>query len=83
MLYLPETLTYAVFVYFYLCICICVFASQTTGNIVFEVLVSLPFRKYMVCMVQNLAQLRKVEMSRTDGHVKLVQYTAEAETGIP
>ena len=49
MLYLSETLTYAVFVYFYLCIC--VFASQTTGNIVFEVLVSLPFRKYMVCMV--------------------------------
>ena len=56
-------------VFVYLCICICVFASQTPGNIVFEVLVSLPFRKYMVCMVQNLAQLRKVYiyiMSVTD-----------------
>ena len=38
-------------VFVYLCICICVFASQTPGNIVFEVLVSSPFRKYMVCMV--------------------------------
>ena len=38
-------------VFVYLCICICVFASQTPGNIVFEVLVSSPFRKYKVCMV--------------------------------
>ena len=45
-------------------LCICVFASRTPGNIVFEVPVSLPFRKYMVFMVQNLAQLRKFEMSR-------------------
>ena len=51
-------------VFVYLWICICVFASQTPGSIVFEVLVSLPFRKYMVFMVQNLAQLRKFEMSR-------------------
>jgi hypothetical protein len=29
----------------YLCICICVFARQTPGNIVFEVLASLPFGK--------------------------------------
>ena len=48
------TLIEAVFVY----LCICVFAHQTPGNIVFEVLVSLPFRKYMVCMVQNLIQWR-------------------------
>ena len=62
MLGLSATFTEAVFVY--LCICICVFARQTPGNIVFEVLISLPFRKYMVCMVQNLAQWRKAEMSR-------------------
>ena len=35
----------------YLCICICVFASQTTGNIVFEVLLPLPFQKYSTCDV--------------------------------
>ena len=38
-------------VFVYLCIYICVFSSQTPRNIVFEVLVSSPFRKYMVCMV--------------------------------
>ena len=80
-------------VFVYLCICICVFARQTPGNIVFEVLVSLPFRKYMVCMVQNLAQWRKDEMSRlwhtdwltdwhTDRHRKVEQYSAEAESAI-
>merc|ERR1711944_170016 len=40
-------------VFVYLCSCICVFASQTPRNIVFEVLVSSPFRKYMVCMVKH------------------------------
>ena len=49
MLHLSATLTNAVFVY--LCICICIFASQTPGNIVFEVLVSLPFQKYSTCHV--------------------------------
>ena len=38
-----------VFVYF--CICICVFASQTPRNIVFEVLLPLPFQKYSTCYV--------------------------------
>ena len=33
------------------CICVFVFASQTPGNIIFEVLVSSPLRKYMVYMV--------------------------------
>ena len=77
----------------YLFICIFVFACQTPGNIVFEVLVSLPFRKYMVCMVQNLAQWRNDEMSRlwlthwhtdwlTDRHRKVEQYSAEAESAI-
>ena len=31
----------------YLCICISVFACHTPGNIVFEVLVPLPFQKYI------------------------------------
>ena len=31
--------------------CICVFASQTPGNIVFDVLVSLPFQKHSTCHV--------------------------------
>ena len=38
-------------VFVYLCICICVFASQTPGNIVFEVLLPLPFQKYSTCHV--------------------------------
>ena len=91
MLDLSANLSQTVFVH--LCICICVFARQTPGNIVFEVLVSLPFRKYMVCMVQNLAQWRKDEMSRlwhtdtlthwhTDRHRKVEQYSAEAESAI-
>ena len=49
MLGLSATLTEAVFVY--LCICICVFACQTLGNIVFEVLVPLPFQKYNTCLI--------------------------------
>ena len=73
MLRLSATLTEAVFVY--LCICICVFARQTPGNIVFEVLVSLPFRKYMVCMVQNLAQWRNDE-------VKILQFQVQVQVKI-
>ena len=38
-------------VFVYLCICICVFASQTPGNIVSEVLLPLPFQKYSTCHV--------------------------------
>ena len=38
-------------VFVYLCICICVFASQTPWNIVFEVLLPLPFQKYSTCHV--------------------------------
>ena len=38
-------------VFLYLCICICVFASQTPRNIVFEVLLPLPFQKYSTCHV--------------------------------
>ena len=33
----------------YLCIYICVFASQTPRNIVSEVLLPLPFQKYITC----------------------------------
>ena len=46
---LSDHLTQTVFVY--LCICICVFASQTPRNIVFEVLLLLPFQKYSTCHV--------------------------------
>ena len=46
---LSATLTNPVFVY--LCICICVFASQTPRNIVFEILLPLPFQKYSTCHV--------------------------------
>ena len=35
----------------YLCICISVFAHQTLGNFVFEVLVPLPFQKYNILEV--------------------------------
>ena len=46
---LSATLTNAVFAYLY--ICICVFASQTPGNFVSEVLLPLPFQKYSTCHV--------------------------------
>ena len=52
MLGLSATLTKTVFVYFVFvcfCICLCVFAHQTPGNTVFEVLVPLPFQKYSTC----------------------------------
>ena len=32
--------------YSFMCICVFVFACQTNGNFVFEVLISLPFKKY-------------------------------------
>ena len=35
----------------YMCICICVFGCQTSGNIVFEVLVRFPFQKYITSWV--------------------------------
>ena len=54
---------------------ICVLACKTPGNIVFEVLVSLPFRKYMVCMVQNLAQWRNDE-------VKILQFQVQVQVKI-
>ena len=38
-------------VFVHLCICICVFARQTPGNIVFQVLVLLPFQKCSTCQV--------------------------------
>ena len=41
--------------------CLCVFARQRPGTTVFEVCVSLPFRKYGVCMVQNLLEWRRTE----------------------
>ena len=47
----PGTLFLRYAVFAYLCICICVFASQTPGNIVFEVLLPLPFQKYSTCHV--------------------------------
>ena len=43
MLGLSANLTQTVFVY--LCSCICVFACHALGNIVFEVLLPLPFQK--------------------------------------
>ena len=44
-------------VFAYLCICIYVFAHQTLGNIVFEVLVPLPFqKKHILDLSANLTQ---------------------------
>ena len=40
-----------IYVFGYLCICVCVFASQTPRNIVSEVLLPLPFKKYGTCHV--------------------------------
>ena len=47
MLGISVTVTKAVFVY--LCFCVFVFACQTNGSFVFEVLVPLPFQKYSIC----------------------------------
>ena len=41
--------------------CLCVLARQRPGTTVFEVCVSQPFRKYGVCMVQNLLEWRRTE----------------------
>ena len=38
-------------VFVYLCICICVFVYETLGNVGFDILGPISFRKYMVCML--------------------------------
>ena len=61
MLGLSATLTEAVFVY--LCICICVFACQTPGNIVFEVLVPVTMEhKQTLTITQKIQMVLTIEL---------------------